>query len=135
MKELTLRAVTENIPAVTDFINGQLEALGCPVKARIQFDTAVDELFSNIANYAYGSGTGDAEVRFSFDAATRTVCVAFSDGGTPFDPLSLDDPDVTSPAEERRIGGLGIFLVRKLMDRMEYRYENGRNLLSIYKRI
>ena len=135
MKERTVPAIIESIPVVTAFIDEQLEALSCPMKAQMQIDVAIDELFSNIARYAYGDGAGDATVRFSFDESTRRVSITFFDRGFPFDPLEQDEPDVTRSAEERTIGGLGIFLVRKTMDGMEYTYENGANVLTIYKKI
>ena len=135
MKELTIGATLENIPAVTAFIDEQLEALDCPMKAQMQIDVAIDELFGNIARYAYRDGTGDATVRFEFDGQTRTASITFVDGGVPFDPLQKPDPDVTLAAEERAVGGLGIFMVKKTMDRLEYSYENGFNILKIYKYI
>ena len=135
MKELTVLATIENTPVVTAFIDEQLEALRCPMKAQMQIDVAVDELFSNIARYAYGGGTGDATVRFSFDASTSMVSITFIDCGLPFDPLEQDEPDVTRSAEERAVGGLGIFLARKTMDAMVYRMAHGCNVLTIQKRI
>lgn len=135
MKEWTGKAVLENIPAVTEWIDEQLEALDCSMKAQMQIDVAVDELFGNIAHYAYGDSTGDATVRFDFNEAARMVSIAFIDGGMPFNPLEIADPDVSLSAEERGIGGLGIFMVKKTMDRMEYSYENGFNILIIHKHI
>ena len=127
MKELTLKATPENILEATAFVDEQLEALDCPMKAQLQIDMAIDELFGNIAHYAYGDGVGDATVQFDFDEQTRTASVTFVDRGVPFDPLQKADPDVTLSAEERGIGGLGIFMVKKSMDRLAYRYENGCN--------
>mgnify|MGYP002626834446 CR=1 FL=1 len=135
MKELTLTARLDNIPVVTAFIDEQLEAVDCSMKAQMQIDIAIDELFGNIAHYAYGEGTGDATVRFDFDEATRTASIAFIDGGVPFNPLEKADPDVTLSAEERQVGGLGIFMVKKTMDNLTYRYEDGKNVLTLYKHI
>lgn len=135
MQELTVNALLENLPQVTDFVDALLEAHDCPLKAQTQIDVAIDEVFSNIANYAYAPGTGEATVRFGFEAETRTATVEFSDRGVPFDPLGHTDPDVSLPAEEREIGGLGIFLVKKTMDDVRYRYEGGNNILTIQKRI
>lgn len=135
MKETTLQALAENIPRVTAFIDEQLEALECPMKPQMQIDVAIDELFGNIAHYAYAPQIGDATVRFEFDPAERMVSITFIDAGIPFDPLSREDPDVSSPGHEREIGGLGIFLVKKTMDQMEYRFEDGKNILTIRKRI
>lgn len=135
MKELTVQATLENISVVTAFIDEQLEALDCSMKAQMQIDVAIDELFGNIAHYAYGDATGDATVRFDFDEAARVASIAFVDSGVPFNPLEKADPDVTLSAEEREIGGLGIFMVKKSMDKLEYSYENGFNNLIIYKSI
>ena len=135
MKELTVKATLENIPRVTAFVDAQLEALDCPVKAQTQLDVAIDELFSNIARYAYAPDTGEATVRFAFDGESRTVVITLIDSGVPFDPLAQAEPDVTLSAGEREIGGLGIFLVRRIMYSVDYSYENGNNILTIYKRI
>lgn len=135
MKEMTVAATVENIPRVTEFIDGQLEALDCPIKAQMQLDVAIDEIFGNIAYYAYAPDTGEATVRFDFDAQGRTVQITFIDAGVPFDPLAMAEPDVTLSVEERGIGGLGIFLVRRTMDDVKYRFENGRNILTIEKHI
>lgn len=135
MKELTLAAKLESIAVATAFVDERLEALDCSMKAQMQIDIAIDELFGNIAHYAYPGGTGVATVRFDFDEATRVVSIAFIDSGVPFDPLEKADPDVTLSAEERQIGGLGIFMVKKTMDKMEYHYENGFNVLMLHKRI
>lgn len=135
MNTLTLKATLDRIPEVTAFIDEQLEALDCPMKAQMQIDLAVDELFSNIAHYAYETGTGDATVRFWFDAGTRVVSVAFEDTGVAYNPLEKIDPDVTLSAEDREVGGLGIFLVKKTMDAMEYERLNDRNIVTIRKKI
>ena len=135
MKELTVKAVLENIPAVTAFVDAQLEALDCPMKAQMQIDVAIDELFSNISRYAYPGGQGEATVRFVFDEAERVCSVIFIDRGIPFDPLAQQAPDTSLPLMDRPVGGLGIFLVKKTMDAVEYRHENGRNILTIRKRI
>ncbi len=135
VKELVLKAKLDNIPEVTAFIDEQLEALDCPMKAQMQIDVAIDELFSNIARYAYAPGEGDATVRFEFDEVARVASVTFVDSGVPFDPLKKGDPDVSLPVEERGEGGLGIFLVKKTMDAVEYQYAEGRNELTIRKHI
>ena len=135
MKELTLAATPENIETVTDFVNEQLEALDCPMKAQMQIDIAIDELFGNIAHYAYNPEVGSATVRVEVIDNPLSVVITFIDEGVPYDPLSADDPDITLPAEERAIGGLGIFMVKKSMDEITYRYENGSNILSIRKKL
>jgi len=135
MKTITMKAVTGNIGAITEFVDRELEAVDCPMKAQMQIDLAIDELVANVAMYAYTPGTGDVTVSFEFDEAARTVTLTFIDGGIPYDPLQKEDPDVTLPAEKRQIGGLGIFLVRKNMDGMSYRREDGKNILQVQKRI
>ena len=133
MKELTIAATVENIGAVTDFVDAQLEALDCPMKAQMQINIAIDELFGNIAHYAYNPDVGEATVRVEVEEEPLSVIITFIDGGVPYDPLQAADPDTTLSAEERALGGLGIFMVRKSMDEITYRYENGRNILSIRK--
>ena len=135
MKELNIAATVENIEAVTDFVNAQLEALDCPMKAQMQIDIAIDELFGNIAHYAYHPEVGDATVRVEVQEDPVAVIITFIDGGVPYDPLAAADPDITLSAEERAIGGLGIFMVKKTMDEITYRYENGSNILSIRKNL
>ncbi len=133
MKELTIAATVENIEAVTDFVSEQLEALSCPVKAQMQIAVAIDELFGNIAQYAYKPDVGEATVRVEVIDTPLSVVITFIDGGVPFDPLAAAEPDTALSAEERPLGGLGIFMVKKTMDKITYRYENGRNILSIRK--
>lgn len=135
MKELTIAATVENIGAVTDFVNKQLEALGCPVKARMQINIAIDELFGNIAHYAYHPKIGDATVRVEVIQEPLSVVITFIDQGVPFDPLKKEDPDTGLSAEERDIGGLGIFMVKKSMDEISYVYKDGKNILSIRKQL
>jgi anti-sigma regulatory factor (Ser/Thr protein kinase) len=135
LAEITLQAVVSSIPNATGFIEGELEAVGCPIKTQMQIDVAVDEVFTNIASYAYGDEGGSATIRFEFDPETRTVEITFTDSGVPFDPMTMKDPDVTLSAEERPIGGLGIFLEKKTMDSVSYQYRDGQNQLTIRKKI
>lgn len=135
MQELSLEAAVANISTVTDFVNAILEELDCPMKAQLQIDVAIDELFSNIAQYAYAPGTGPATVRVETEEDPRAVILTFIDRGTPFDPLAAEDPDITAPAEERSIGGLGVFLVKKTMDDVRYERRDGQNILRITKRM
>lgn len=133
MKELTINATIENIRTVTDFVDAQLEALDCPMKAQMQIDIAIDELFSNIAYYAYNPDVGPATVRVEVQQEPLAVVISFIDNGVPYDPLSKEDPDTTLSAEARDIGGLGIYMVKKSMDAVSYEYKNGQNILSIKK--
>ena len=133
MKELNITATVENIAVVTEFVDQQLEALGCPMKAQMQIDIAIDELFGNIAHYAYNPEVGDATVRVEVVEDPLSVVITFIDGGVPYDPLAKSDPDTTLSAEERDIGGLGIFMVKKTMDEITYEYKDGQNILKIKK--
>ena len=135
MKELNITATVENIEVVTDFVNEQLEALDCPMKAQMQIDIAIDELFGNIAHYAYNPEVGDATVRVEVTEDPLAVIITFIDKGVPYDPLAKADPNITLSAEERAIGGLGIFMVKKTMDDITYEYKDGQNILKIKKNL
>ncbi len=135
MKELTIDAVIENVATVTAFVDEQLEQLDCPMKAQMQVDIAIDELFGNIAHYAYNPETGPATVRVEVTENPLAVVITFIDNGVPYDPLAQSDPDVTLSAEEREIGGLGIYMVKKSMDDISYEYKDGQNILKIKKNI
>ena len=128
---LTVAAKTDELPTVTGFVNRALEGLGCPETAATQLDIAVEEIFANIANYAYGSEPGDVTLRvYREDAA---AVIEFRDRGVAFNPLEKPDPDVTLSAAEREIGGLGIFMVKKSMDAVTYQRDNDENVLTIRK--
>lgn len=135
MKELTIDATTDNIPVVTDFVNEQLEEHGCSIKSQMQIDIAIDELFGNIAQYAYEQNVGSATVRVEILEEPLSVVITFIDNGVPYDPLKKNDPDTTLSAEEREIGGLGIYMVKKSMDGVEYEYKDGQNILKITKNL
>lgn len=135
MKELTVDATIESIPVITEFVDEQLEQFGCPMKAQAQIDIAIDELFSNIVHYAYHPGTGPATVRVEVVEDPLSVVITFIDQGVPYDPLAQADPDVTLSAEDRKIGGLGIYIVKKNMNEITYEYKDGRNILRIRKEI
>jgi len=129
MNKLVIEAKLEKMGEVLDFVDDRLS--DCPVKIRNQIGIAADEIFSNIARYAYAPKTGYAEIRVN---AGDEITVEFADSGIAYNPLETADPNVSVEAEERKIGGLGIFLVKKLMDSVEYRRENGMNILTVRKR-
>lgn len=133
MKELTVDATLENIPVVTEFVDELLSQFQCPVKAQAQIDIAIDELFSNIVHYAYHPGVGPATVRVEVLEEPLSVVITFIDQGYPYDPLSQADPDVTLSAEDREVGGLGIYIVKKNMSEITYEYKDGKNILRIRK--
>lgn len=119
MWEITVEATIDKLYAVTEFVETHLAALNCPRKVILQVDIAIDELFTNIVQYAYGSKPGPVTVRVEFEDTPPTVAITFMDSGIPYDPLQRADPDITLPVEERDAGGLGIFLVKKSMDNVD----------------
>lgn len=135
MKKLTIDATVENLDEVLAFVDAELEAADCPLKTQMQIDVAVEEIFVNIAHYAYAPDTGKAVIGVAVSGDPAIAKITFSDTGMPYNPMEKEDPDVTLSAEEREIGGLGIFMVKKSMDTMDYEYRNGQNLLTMTKRI
>ncbi len=135
LNELSLEAKVENLDEVLAFVDGQLEQVDCPLKTQMQIDVAVEELFVNIAHYAYTPNVGTATIRVDMLPDPKAVSITFIDRGIPYDPLKKPDPDVTLPAEERQIGGLGIYMVKKSMDSMEYERRDGKNILKIKKHL
>ncbi len=133
MKELKIEARTENLNQVMAFVDESLEEAGCSMKAQIQIDVAVEEVFVNIAQYAYAPGTGEAVIRVETEKNPGTVEIVFIDSGIPFNPLAVKEPDVTLSASDRKIGGLGIFMVKKSMDDVNYEYVDKKNILTIKK--
>ena len=133
MKELTVDAVGENLAAVTEFVDAELEALGCPLKTQCKIDVAVDELFTNVAQYAYVPDTGKVTVQFGVEENPTTAVITFIDRGKPFNPMLAKEPDVTLDVKNRAIGGLGIFMVKKSMDEMSYEYKDGQNIVRVKK--
>lgn len=131
IRRLALQAHTDNLSQVMSFIESCLENTNCSVKAKMQIDLAIEEIFVNVANYAYGSQSGDVTVKV--DAKPHNVMITFIDSGVPYDPLKKPDPDVTLSAQERQIGGLGIFLTKKFMDDVSYEYKDGKNHLTLKK--
>ena len=151
-KNLKILAVVKNLAQVLENVDAQLEAENCPMKIQMQVDIAVEELFVNIADYAYTPDTGDADILIETlntcpipeeyrkglsekDLKGKWLRITLSDSGVPFDPLQKDDPDISLSAQERRVGGLGIFMVKKSMDHMYYEYKDGKNHISIIKKL
>ena len=135
MAEITIKATVANLEQVLALVDTELEKIDCPMKAQMQIDIAVEELYVNIANYAYAPGEGDATVRVETSQEPRAITITFLDRGVPYDPLAKPDPDVTLSAEERQIGGLGIYMAKKTMDDMRYEYRDGQNILTIVKNL
>ena len=132
-EEITLPAKTQSIEAMTEFVDAILDENECPKKAKMQLNVAIDEIVCNIANYAYGKDGGEVTLRVNVTYDPHGVTLTFIDSGTPYDPLKKPDPDTSLSAEERQIGGLGIFLVKKTMDDMTYEFTGGQNILTLRK--
>ena len=135
MKELSVKAIIENVAVVTEFVESILDEHDCDIKAKIQICVAIDEIFSNIAQYAYAPEEGDATVRVEITENPRIATITFIDSGTPYNPLEKSDPNTNLSAEEREIGGLGIYMVKKSMDEMKYENIDGKNILRLKKSI
>ena len=133
--EYNTTASVENVEAVTAFVDAQLEALNCPPEPQMQIEIAIDELFSNIAFYAYNPDVGPATVCVEVEEDPLSVIITFIDQGKPFNPLESADPDVMKMAQDDSVGGLGIFLVKKTMDDVVYEYKDGHNILTIKKHL
>ena len=133
--EFETEAKNENLSQVLSFIEQHLERAGCMPKAQMQISVAAEEIFVNIANYAYKPGNGKVAVRVEVSEDPITVAITFMDNGKPFDPTKKEDPDVTLSAEERDIGGLGIFMTKQMMDDVSYEYSEGKNILTLKKGI
>ena len=131
----TFPAKIDALSDVLGFVDESLEAYECPMKIQMGICVAIEEVFVNVARYAYGDGEGDMTLGISFDNESRDITFRMTDKGTPFDPLKKPDPDITLSAEEREIGGLGIFITKKTMDSVSYTYENGENVLTMIKKI
>lgn len=132
MKELRVSAEVEQLEKVQEFVESELEGSGFSMKQIMQVEIAVEEIFCNIANYAYHPTEGEALIRCSLEE-DDSLRIEFIDSGMPYNPLEREDPDITLNAEEREIGGLGIFLTKKLMDTVEYHHESGKNVLVVKK--
>ena len=135
MKELVIEANTKNLLEVQSFIGEQLEEYDCPMMTQTTIDIAVEELFVNIAHYAYAPSTGNVVIRVEVHEDPLSVEISFIDSGIQYDPLAKPDPDTTLKAKERQKGGLGIFMVKKSMDSMSYAYKDGKNILTIRKNL
>ena len=135
MKSITVEAKIENVDKVTEFVNEVLEEKDCPLKVQMQLDVAIDEIFGNIAYYAYGKGSGNATIQIEMEDNPPKITLIFIDQGIPYNPLENKDPDITLDIQDREIGGLGIFLVKKTMDELSYEYVDGQNILTMKKEL
>ena len=135
MTNKTFPAKTEALNDVLGYVEQTLESLDCPMKLQMAICVAIEEVFVNVARYAYPDGEGDMTLGIALDEASRNVTFRVADKGIPFDPLQRPDPDITLSAEEREIGGLGIFIAKQTMDTIRYAYENGENILTMTKKL
>lgn len=136
MVERIFPAQQDQLEQVQRFVEEQVEQYECPDKVKFQLAVAVEEIFVNIAHYAYHpEQAGTATIRCCVGGDPLQVTIQFLDNGKPFNPLAKEDADITLSAEDRRIGGLGILMVKKSMDAVDYTYENGSNILTIKKSI
>ena len=135
MKLLTVPAERGQLDTVQGFVDEALDQVPCTLESRLQLQIAVEELFVNIASYAYAPNQGEAVIGCQVEQEPPSVTIQFRDWGKPFDPLAKEDADITLSAEERGIGGLGIYMVKSSMDDVRYQYENGQNVLTIYKKL
>lgn len=131
---MTVAATKENWTLVMEAIEELLDSVNCPTRPKFQILTAAEEIYVNIASYAYGDKTGEADIDFSYDEATKIFSITFIDSGVPYNPLEKEDADITLSAEERRIGGLGILMVKKSMDDIKYEYSDSKNHLVLIKK-
>ena len=131
--ELQLFAKTEYLDKVLTFLDNHLDANGCDEQAKLELDIAVEELFVNVASYAYHSGNGPITIQITFEGDLVTIVLI--DEGIPYNPWEREDPDITLSAEERQIGGLGVYMVKMSMDHVDYVYKDNKNILTIQKKI
>ena len=133
--ELDIEASVNNLQKVIGFINSRLEKVDCPAKKLMQIDLAVEEIFVNIANYAYAPDVGKVSVSVKLSGEPSAAEITFADRGVPYNPLEKEDPDITLSADERQIGGVGIFMTKKIMDEIFYEHRDGQNILILRKRL
>ena len=134
-RELILDAADANLPALQAFVEETLELVSCPMKILMQISVAVEEIFINIAHYAYAPKTGKAEIVLQIEGNPPEMSLTFRDKGIPYDPVAKKDPDLSVPAAEREVGGLGIFMAKQFVDELQYEYREGQNVLTMKKRL
>lgn len=132
-QELIVDATEEGFEAVQEFAEGCLEEFDIPLKLQMAINISLEEMFINIVHYAYPDGVGKASARFELLDNPRRLAITLKDSGIPYNPLAKEDPDIAASAEDRLIGGLGIFMTKKFMDEVSYSYEDGKNVFVMAK--
>jgi sigma-B regulation protein RsbU (phosphoserine phosphatase) len=135
MEKITVPAKDDQLDKVQEFVKENLAEANLDAKQLFNIDLVIEEVFVNIAHYAYPDGEGDATICCGMQTEPKMAVIEFFDSGVKYDPLEKDDPDIKLDANERQIGGLGIFLTKKLMDSAEYSYENSQNHLILKKNV
>lgn len=136
MKRLRVTASTEQLNIVQELVHSELESVTVSEKVLTQLDIVVEEIFVNISHYAYGSKEGDAVITCEVEQGEPAkLKICFEDWGKPFNPLEKEDADITLSAEERKVGGLGIYMVKNMMDNVTYKYEKQKNVLTVWKNL
>lgn len=127
----------QRLTAIQQSLETLLDQEGCPMAQKFQVLVAVEEMFTNIAKYAYlnqkGAGKPWVEVSWKLEKNPTGLTLRLTDQGTPYNPLDAAVAHLSAPLEEKEIGGLGIYLVKKTMDRMDYTYQNGKNIVTLFK--
>lgn len=132
-RELTVPATVESLRYITACLAELLASVHVPVAEKLQMEFAVEEMFVNIACYAYKDQQGTVVVRARLEKEPLCIEFAFLDTGRAYNPLEQAEPDITSSLEDRAIGGLGIFLTKKNVDDVRYERSDGRNILTLRK--
>lgn len=134
-KELTVEARDEQLAVVQDYVQELLDSAGVSLKAQMQISIAVEEIFVNISHYAYTPNIGSATIRIRITENPPELTLVFLDRGIPYDPTKAESPDLSLPADEREVGGLGIFMTKQLVDKVSYEYRDGQNILTLLRRL
>lgn len=128
-REIRIEAKRERLDELLDIVRTDMEEKGCPVEKQISVEICAEEIFVNIASYAYEDTNGEAWI--TEEVTDTGILLCFKDQGIPYNPLAKEDPDITLAAEDRKIGGLGIYMVKNMMDSVSYEYADGKNCLTI----
>lgn len=135
MKTIIVPAIRESLEEVSNIFNEEMLRNQCPMKQRIEFSIALEELFINIVHYAYGASGGDVRVSYEIKIKgnAKVLMVELADKGIAYNPLQKEEPDLTLSADERQIGGLGIFMAKKFLSSLIYRRKTEENCLLLTK--